>query len=76
MTCPNELAFNMGSNHSEAYAEILNLINIANHHREHCTEECAVSLHLLKMTAMQRLKHTFNHEKQDAILKITETNWN
>lgn len=65
-----------GSNHSKAYAEIINLINMANNHREFCNNEhCGVQLYHAKNTAMRLLAHCWVTEKEDAVLKIQATRW-
>lgn len=61
--------------HSQAYMEIINLINLANDHRSKCDESCHVSLHLLKFTVDRLIKSVWSNERQDIILKITETKW-
>ena len=68
--------FEKVSKHSWAYAEICNIIELADFHRENChTSNCNVSLYLAKRTLDRLLSHVRNWEKQDAILKVTSFNW-
>lgn len=50
------------------FALLQNLVNAAKWHQEHCHEECAVSLHLLKELAMDMVDELFPaSEKYDSI---------
>lgn len=57
-------------NHSTAYCEIINLLNLAEHHRQFCDGSCAASLYLVQRTARRLLAYTWPNERQDIILKI------
>jgi len=62
--------------HSNAYAQIVNIIALANHHRETCnSSDCQVSLYLLENVARRLIPYVWDTEKQDIILKVTSTNW-
>lgn len=63
------------SQHSRAYAEICNLITLAEWHRKNCRENCDVSLYLVKCTVDRLFKHCYDNEKQDIILKVTSIKW-
>lgn len=60
---------------SPALAELMNLINSANWHREHCHENCNVALYQLGMTAKRLVIHCWLSERDEARRLIKETNW-
>ncbi len=65
-----------GSDHSRAYAEIINLINMVNVHRSFCADaDCGVTLFHAKNTALRLVPHCWPNERADAILKITGARW-
>lgn len=67
----------MRGNHSLAYAEIMNLIALVEHHKQTCTNEppCGVSIYLVKRTVEKMIVRLYPQERQDIILKITEMKW-
>jgi len=62
-------------NISEAYQELVNIINTANWHRAHCSEECDVMVYVLGLTAKRLVPHCWLSERREAERLIAETNW-
>jgi hypothetical protein len=67
----------MRGNHSLAYAEIMNLMELVRHHQASCNNdaECRVSIYLVRRTIEKMMYKLYLQEKQDVILKITEMKW-
>lgn len=75
MTEPSVIEMS-GSDHSKAYVEIVNMINMANFHRRMCADpDCGVTLYHAKNTALRLIPHCWPTERADAVLKITNARW-
>lgn len=77
----NSDLFSIIQNHSQAYAEIMNLIVIGNvykgmYDKFKLRSEPSVQLSLLKQTINRLVKKTYETERQDIILKIQSIDWN
>lgn len=59
-------------NNSSAFAELVNIIEAAKWHREHCQESCNVALYLLGMTAKRLVDHCWLNERNTARRLIHE----
>lgn len=63
--------------HSFAYIELINLRNIAKHHKEICNDpNCGISLYTLRNTAQRLVKAVWSNEIQGAwhIIRSNEFN--
>jgi len=60
---------------SEAMMELENICSAARWHREHCNENCNVSLYQLGLTAKRLINHCWLNERERARRIIKEVNW-
>lgn len=66
----------MSTRISEAYQELINIINAAKWHRAHCNDsECNVMLYVLGITAKRLVPHCWLSERREAERLIAETDW-
>lgn len=62
------------SSHSIAWNEIVNLCNLAAYCQENLSfDHKSTAMFLLKCTTFRLIKHVWPQERQDVILRITET---
>ena len=61
---------------SEAFMELMNIINAAKWHKEHCHESCDVALYQLGLTCKRLVNHCWLSERAEARRMIAETVWN
>lgn len=62
-------------NTSGAYFELVNIINAAKWHKEHCHESCNVALYALGLTAKRLVNHCWLAERAEVKRMIAETEW-
>lgn len=61
---------------SRAYGEVMNLCNLAKHHKKICNEsDCGVSLSHLKITTQRLVNYAAPNEIPELEKMINETEW-
>ena len=60
---------------SERFVELMNLIALVNHHREHCEEGCTVALFPLKRVATELAYRLQGAEFIHGLRMVNETRW-